>query len=37
MDVIPNEASCYTDDPLTEEDIENLTSDIILGLEDNLD
>ena len=37
IDVIPNELICYCINPLTEEDIENLTHDIILDLENNLD
>lgn len=36
LEVIPNELTCCTD-PLTEEDIEVLTHDIVLDLENNLD
>lgn len=37
MEVIPNELICYCTDPLTKEDIEALTHDIILDLKDNVD
>lgn len=40
LDVIPNELECYAEpfsNELTKEDIEILTHDIIMSLEDNLD